>query len=72
MNQLSLKSDALPRLWRHLATASIAIAFAWFALAQSVPAVTPAPDGGYPNGNTAEGQDGSGGVKPDYAARCER
>jgi hypothetical protein len=55
MNQLSLKSEALPRLWRHLATASIAIAFAWFALAQSVPAVTPAPDGGYPNFNTAEG-----------------
>ena len=57
MNQPSLKSDALPRLWRHLATASIAIAFAWFALAQSAPAVTPAPDGGHPNNHTAVGTD---------------
>jgi len=29
----------------------------WFAPPQTVPAVTPAPDGGYPNGNTAEGED---------------
>jgi hypothetical protein len=28
-----------------------------FAISPSVRAVTPAPDGGYPNGNTAEGQD---------------
>ena len=37
------------------ALASIAIAFAFLALPQSVPAVTPPPDGGYPNSNTAEG-----------------
>jgi len=28
----------------------------WFALCQTTQAVTPAPDGGYPGGNTAEGQ----------------
>jgi hypothetical protein len=31
-------------------------ACAWFTLLPSALAVTPAPDGGYPNGNTAEGQ----------------
>jgi len=30
---------------------------ACFALSPQARAVTPAPDGGYPNGNTAEGQD---------------
>jgi trimeric autotransporter adhesin len=30
-------------------------AFAWFALSPQARAVDPAPDGGYPNGNTAEG-----------------
>jgi len=33
----------------------IALAFACFALSPTAQAVTPAPDGGYPNGNTAEG-----------------
>jgi len=28
----------------------------WFAIAPLVPAVVPAPDGGYPGFNTAEGQ----------------
>ena len=28
----------------------------WFALASIARAVVPAPDGGYPGGNTAEGQ----------------
>jgi hypothetical protein len=32
-------------------------AFAWFALAPQARAVVPAPDGGYPNQNTAEGDD---------------
>ena len=33
----------------------IPLALAWFGLASVVQAVVPAPDGGYPNGNTAEG-----------------
>src|SRR5438874_1113654 len=33
------------------------IALAWFALSSVVRAVNPAPDGGYPNSNTAEGED---------------
>ena len=33
----------------------LALALAFVALPQMAPAVTPAPDGGYPNGNTAEG-----------------
>src|SRR5437764_14440990 len=31
------------------------IALAWLALSPAAPAVTPAPDGGYANNNTAEG-----------------
>ena len=34
----------------------IALALAWFALSLTAQAVVPAPDGGYPGGNTAEGQ----------------
>jgi hypothetical protein len=34
----------------------IAIALAWFALSPRAQAVFPAPDGGYPNRNTAEGE----------------
>src|SRR5258708_6312978 len=33
----------------------IPLALAWFALSPLALAVSPAPDGGYPNGNTAEG-----------------
>src|SRR5437016_825579 len=33
----------------------VVLALALFALPQMAPAVTPAPDGGYPNANTAEG-----------------
>jgi len=29
--------------------------FVWFALSPTLRAVSPAPDGAYPNGNTAEG-----------------
>jgi len=32
-----------------------AIVLAWFALSPTAQAVTPAPDGGFPNNNTAEG-----------------
>ena len=35
----------------------VAILSAWFALSPGARAVTPAPDGGYPNANTAEGTD---------------
>src|SRR5947199_9010393 len=35
----------------------LALVLASFALPQTGPAVTPAPDGGYPNRNTAEGTD---------------
>jgi hypothetical protein len=35
----------------------LALALAWFALSPTARAVTPAPDGGYPGGNTAEGDD---------------
>jgi hypothetical protein len=34
----------------------ITFALIWFALVQNTQAVSPAPDGGYPGGNTAEGQ----------------
>src|SRR6267143_587293 len=34
----------------------IPLALAWFALSPNAQAVTPAPDGGYPIGNTAEGE----------------
>src|SRR5438445_10311714 len=33
------------------------VAITWFALFSLARAVVPAPDGGYPNGNTAEGTD---------------
>src|SRR6476659_7030511 len=33
------------------------IALAWLAVSPTAPAVTPAPDGGYANNNTAEGTD---------------
>ncbi len=35
----------------------IALALAWFAVPPAARAVTPAPDGGYPGQNTAEGED---------------
>ena len=35
---------------------SVVFVLAWFAIAPLLRAVVPAPDGGYPNGNTAEGQ----------------
>ena len=36
--------------------ATILLGLAWFALLPGAQAVSPAPDGGYPGGNTAEGQ----------------
>ena len=35
---------------------SVVFVLAWFAIAPLLRAVVPAPDGGYPGGNTAEGQ----------------
>ena len=43
------------RIFCQLALLLIPLAFACFALAPQARAVTPAPDGGYPNQNTAEG-----------------
>src|SRR5260370_42553376 len=40
-----------------LAFLLIPLVLACFALSPTARAVTPAPDGGYPNGNTAEGED---------------
>ena len=54
MNPLIARNKSLHLRVRR-ALASIAIAFASFAIPQSVPAVYPPPDGGYPNNNTAEG-----------------
>jgi len=39
-----------------LALLLIPLVFACFALSPTAQAVSPAPDGGYPGGNTAEGQ----------------
>jgi hypothetical protein len=36
---------------------ALALALAWLALSPTARAVTPAPDGGYPGNNTAEGED---------------
>src|SRR5438445_10601116 len=57
MNPLTVRNEALPRSWLRLAMVNVAIVFAWFQPPQSVLAVNPPPDGGYPNGNTAEGTD---------------
>ncbi len=54
------RKQQLPRtqaVWiiRGFLLIGLAIALAWFALSPAARAVSPAPDGGYPNGNTAEG-----------------
>jgi trimeric autotransporter adhesin len=48
---------SLSPLRRGLPVVVLALALGLFALSPATQAVTPAPDGGYPNGNTAEGQD---------------
>jgi hypothetical protein len=54
--------DKLPGFFRnfpHMKTNIPAVLFAFalvFALVQNMQAVSPSPDGGYPGGNTAEGQ----------------
>ena len=52
--------NSTSRSSRHCGTVAgllIALALAWFALSQTTQAVSPPPDGGYPEGNTAEGDD---------------
>src|SRR5437868_4865054 len=49
------KSIDLSPLRRGFLLTPLALALVWFALLPAARAVTPAPDGGYPNGNTAEG-----------------
>jgi hypothetical protein len=44
-----------PLRQRGLFSTALALALAWFALSPTAGAVTPPPDGGYPNQNTAEG-----------------
>jgi hypothetical protein len=49
------KSNGRPTLRLTFLLIPLAIALAWIPLLATVRAVTPAPDGGYPNNNTAEG-----------------
>jgi hypothetical protein len=46
-----------PATWIIRGFVFIAFALAWFELAPTTQAVVPAPDGGYPNQNTAEGDE---------------
>src|SRR5438046_2497047 len=55
MNILSLPIESLLPLCRARYMIKIAIVVACCGLCSSVPAVNPPPDGGYPNQNTAEG-----------------
>ncbi len=55
MNPLTAQNETPTRLWLRWAIDIIAIVLTSFAIPQSVLAVDPPPDGGYPNGNTAEG-----------------
>src|SRR5438093_6929132 len=54
------RKQQLPRtqpMWIIRGFLLIPLALAWFALSPTARAVDPAPDGGYPNENTAEGED---------------
>ena len=57
MNLLSLSLESLLPLCRARLMIKVAIVVACCGLCSSIPAVSPAPDGGYPNNNTAEGTD---------------
>src|SRR5215475_8275733 len=52
-----MKTFDQTRQIRKLSMLIIAAMSAWAGLLQTTEAVSPAPDGGYPGGNTAEGQD---------------
>src|SRR5438874_12771617 len=45
-----------PDMKKRISPVLITFALIYFALVQNMRAVSPAPDGGYPGGNTAEGQ----------------
>jgi Chaperone of endosialidase len=51
-----IKSNCRTLPWHGWLLPSLTLAVAWLALAPAARAVVPAPDGGYPGGNTAEGQ----------------
>ena len=56
----SLTKNSMNRSFRHCGRVMglfSALALIWVALLPAVRAVDPPPDGGYPNGNTAEGTD---------------
>ena len=57
MNLLSLSLESLLPLCRARLMIKVAIVVACCGLCSSIPAVSPATDGGYPNNNTAEGTD---------------
>ena len=57
MNLLSLSLESLLPLCRARLMIKVAIVVACCGLCSSIPAVSPAPDGGYPNNNTAEDTD---------------
>ncbi len=56
MNPVDLQTKTSLPLWPRLPGRNISIILACCALSSTVPAVNPPPDGGYPNGNTAEGE----------------
>src|SRR5437868_11141604 len=51
----ALSSTNRSPLWHRFPFGALAVALAFFALSLAALAVSPAPDGAYPNGNTAEG-----------------
>jgi Chaperone of endosialidase len=55
MNLLIAQSETPTRLWLRWAIAIIVFVLTLFAIPQPAPGVDPPPDGGYPNNNTAEG-----------------
>jgi Chaperone of endosialidase len=57
MNLFRLKDDNFTnQKFNGRALLPVALVLAWFAISPRAQAVVPAPDGGYPGGNTAEGQ----------------
>ena len=54
----SLRTSVSPlACWRDCFPIALALALTWLAIPLTVQAVEPPPDGGYPNANTAEGDD---------------
>jgi Chaperone of endosialidase len=53
--ELAKKKTKLNMKKSNVPFAAILLVFAWLPLSPEIKAVVPAPDGGYPNGNTAEG-----------------